>query len=121
MSKVIINNDTPEVLAQLKKRRNIYTIAWACLLVIGGFSGAIPTVGTIITWIFFVLWGIAAGLGMACINQIRYIKSGGRKQGGGLWWLILLILGMIIVPIITVQITVRIKPLAEKVMGVKFE
>ncbi len=121
MSRLVIDNETPEVLARLKKRRNIYTIAWACLLVIGGCIGVIPTVGNILAWIFFVLWGIAAGFGMACINVIRHIKSGGRKGGGGLWWWALLIFGMIIVPFITVVITSRVRPLAEKVMGVKFE
>lgn len=110
-----------EVIATLKKRRNIYTIVCACLIVVGGLCGAIPQFGGIICGVFMVLWGIAAGLGMLCINTMRYTLSQGRKQGGGLWWLLLLIFGLIIVPIVTVTIVRHIKPLASLALGVVFE
>ena len=67
------------------KRRNIYTIVTAVILVAGGLCGAIPTVGPIISGVAMIIWGIFAGYGMLAINHLRYIKSGGREQGGGLW------------------------------------
>lgn len=109
-----------EVIATLKKRRAIYTIACACLIIIGGLCGAIPQFGPIICGIFIVLWGIAAGLGMLCINTMRYTISHGRTQGGGLWWLLLLIFGIIVVPILTVVIVRNIRPLASLALGVTF-
>lgn len=116
-----MNNDTQEAIATLKKRRNIYTIICACLILTGGFCGAIPEVGGIICGIFMVLWGIFAGWGMLCINTMRYTQSGGRKQGGGLWWLLLLIFGIIVIPVITVTVTRRIRAFAEKITGVVIE
>ena len=119
MGNVIINNDTDQVIATLKKRRNVYTIVCACIIVAGGLCGAIPTVGGIICGIAMIVWGIFAGWGMLCINTMRYMQSGGRKQGGGLWWLLLLIFGIIVIPVLTVSATRHIRPLAEKILGVE--
>ncbi len=96
MGNFIVNNGNADVIAVLKKRRNIYTVICACIIVAGGCCGAIPAVGGIICGISMVVWGIFAGWGMLCINHLRYIQSGGRKQGGGLWWLLLLIFGIIV-------------------------
>lgn len=115
------NSQDDEVLAVLKKRRNIYTIITVVLLVIGGTCGVIPVIGWYLSTAMLVLEGIAAGLAMFCINNYRYIKSGGTKQGGGLWWLLLFIFGFIVMPIITVFICRHIRPLAEKVLGVTIE
>lgn len=109
-----------EVLNVLKKRRNIYTVIFAVLLVIGGVCGVIPAVGWYLSMVMLVLWGVFAGLGMLCINYYRYVKSNGRKQGGGLWWLILFVFGLFIVPLITVVICNHVSPLAQKVLGVEF-
>lgn len=121
MGNVIINNDTDQVIATLKKRRNVYTLVCACIIVAGGLCGAIPTVDGIICGIAMIVWGIFAGWGMLCINTMRYIQSGGRKQGGGLWWLLLLIFGIIVIPVLTVFATGHIRPLAEKILGVEVE
>lgn len=115
------NHGNEEVLKILQKRRNIYTIIFAVLLVVGGTCGIIPVVGWYLSMAAFVLCGVFAGLGMLCINYYRYEKSGGRKQGGGLWWALLFIFGMFIVPLLTVVICNHCLPLAEKVLGVKFE
>lgn len=121
MGHLITSTGTEEAIAMMKKRRNLYTILWACLLVAGGLCGAIPEIGSIISGICLIICGIFAGYGMLCINTIRYTQSGGRKQGGGIWWLILFIFGLIVMPLITVVITRKIKPLAEKIMGVELE
>lgn len=65
-----------EVLAILKKRRNIYTVIMVIMLVIGGTCGVIPVIGWYLSMAMMVLWGIFAGLGMLCINYYRYTKSG---------------------------------------------
>lgn len=109
-----------EVLQVLKKRRNIYTIIFVVLLVIGGVCGSIPVVGWYLSCAMLVLSGIFAGLGMLSINYYRYVKTNGRKQGGGIWWLLLFIFGLIVVPLITVVIVRNIRPLAQKVLGVEF-
>ena len=114
------NHGDNEVLQTLKKRRNIYTIIFAVLLVIGGTCGVIPVVGWYLSMAMMVLWGIFAGLGMLCINYYRFEKSGGVKQGGGLWWVLLFIFGLFIIPFLTVFICNHCSPLAEKVLGVKF-
>lgn len=111
--------DKAECLATLKKRRNIYTIVFAVLLVAGGLCGVIPVVGWYLTIAMTVLWGIFAGLGMLCINYYRYNKTNGEKQGGGLWWFLLFLFGLIVIPMLTVLICNHIKPLAEKLLGVK--
>lgn len=121
MKNKIVNNDTNQAIAIMKKRRNIYTVLWACLLVVGGCCGVIPAVGMTISWICLILCGIFAGCGMLCINYIRYTQSGGRKQGGGLWWIIFFIFGLIVIPLISVVLTRKIRPLAEKILGVELE
>ena len=55
MGNVIIHNDTDQVVATLKKRRNVYTIVCACIIVAGGLCGAIPTVGGIICGIAMIV------------------------------------------------------------------
>lgn len=114
------NQNNDEVLKTLAKRRNIYTIIFVVLLVIGGVCGVIPVVGWYLSMAMLVLWGIFAGLGMLCINYYRYEKSGGTKKGGGLWWLLLFIFGLFIIPVITVFICNHCSPLAQKVLGVQF-
>ncbi len=114
------NQDNGEVLKILAKRRNIYTVIFVVLLVIGGVCGAVPVVGWYLSMAMFVLWGIFAGLGMLCINYYRYVKSGGIKKGGGLWWLLLFVFGMFIVPLLTVVIVNHCSPLAQKILGVEF-
>lgn len=108
-----------EVLQTLKKRRNIYTVIFAVLLFLGGVSGAIPVAGWYISTVLLVLCGVFSGFAMFCINCYRYTKSGGRKQGGGIWWLLLFIFGLIVIPVITVLIVRNIRPIAEKVLGVE--
>lgn len=115
------NHGDEGVLKTLKKRRNIYTIVFIIALIIGGTCGVIPAVGWYLSMAMMVVWGIFAGLGMFCINCYRYEKSGGRKQGGGLWWAILFVLGLFIVPLLTVVICNHCTPLAEKVLGVTVE
>lgn len=113
-------SETQEVIDTLAKRRNIYTIVMVVLLFVSGFCGIIPTVGYYISIVAMIFCGIFAGYAMYAINNLRNIKTGGRKQGGGLWWWLLLIFGLIVIPILTVVITNKITPLAEKVLGVKF-
>lgn len=115
-----VNGGNEDVLKTLAKRRNIYTIIFVVLLVIGGVCGVIPVVGWYLSWVMFVLWGVFAGLGMLCINYYRYEKSNGRKSGGGLWWALLFIFGMFIVPVLTVVICNHCRPLAQKVLGCEF-
>ena len=116
----VTNTEEQAVLKTLAKRRNIYTLIFVVLLIAGGVCGVIPVVGWYISIAMLVLWGVFAGLGMLCINYYRYTKSGGRKQGGGLWWLLLFVFGPFIVPLLTVVICNRIEPLAQKVLGVEF-
>lgn len=108
----------PVLLRQLEKRRNVYTIVWAVLFLLFCITGWISST---VSGICFVLMGLSAGCGLLAINHYRYYKSGGRKKGGGLWWLLLLLFGGIIVPWLTVVLTAKIKPLAELILGVKFE
>lgn len=115
------NSGNEEVLKTLKKRRNIYTIIFIVLLVIGGTCGVIPKIGWYLSMVMLVLWGIFAGLGMLCINYYRYEKSGGRKQGGGLWWLLLFVFGLFVIPLITVVVCNHCTPLAQKVLGVTIQ
>ena len=114
------STEDKEVLKTLAKRRNIYTIIFVVLLIVGGTCGVIPVVGWDLSMAMLVLWGVFAGMGMLCINYYRFVKSGGRKQGGGIWWILLFIFGMIIIPVLTVFICNRIKPLGEKVTGLVF-
>lgn len=109
-----------EVLSTLAKRRNIYTIVFIVLLVIGGVCGVIPVVGWYLSMAMMVLWGIFAGLGMLCINYYRFEKSNGKKRGGGLWWALLFIFGLFLIPVLTVVICNHIPPLAQKILGVEF-
>ena len=109
------------VLKTLKKRRNIYSLIVLGLVVVGGVCGAlIPDIGLFVMLGFAVVWGIFAGFAMMCINNYRYQKSGGRKQGGGLWWGLLFIVGLIIVPLITVVLCNKSKFIAQKILGVVF-
>lgn len=109
---------TEQSLKVIAKRRNLYTILWAVSLVIGGTCGVIPAVGWYLSMAMMFLWGVFAGLGMVCINHYRFIKSEGRKQGGGLWWFMLFILGLIIIPVLTVWICNRSAKIVSKIIGV---
>ena len=115
------DSENEEVLNILKKRRNIYTIIFVVLLVIGGTCGVIPVIGWYLSIAMLVLWGIFAGFGMLCINCYRYEKSGGQKQGGGLWWILLFVFGMFILPLLTVVVCYHCRPLAQKILGVKLQ
>lgn len=115
---VNLTRDPQAAVGKMKKRRNLYTIIFVCILLAGGFCGAIPYAGAVISGIALVVWGIFAGCGMFCINNIRYIESDGRKKGGGLWWLLLLVFGIIVIPILTVFILSKIDALAKLVLGV---
>ncbi len=115
-----LSTNDKEVLKTLAKRRNIYTIIFVVFLVAGGTCGVIPTIGWYLSMAFMVLWGVFAGLGMLCINYSRFVKSGGRKQGGGLWWLILFVFGLFVIPVLTVFVCNHCSPLAQKVLGVTF-
>lgn len=116
----VSNSEQQEVLKTLAKRRNIYTIIFVVLLVIGGVCGVIPVIGWYLSMAMLVLWGIFAGFGMLCINYYRYTKSNGQKQGGGLWWLLLFVFGLFVIPLLTVIVCNHVSPLAEKILGVKF-
>lgn len=113
------NNPNQEVLNIMLKRRNIYTIIFAVLLVLGGVSGIIPVVGWYISTAALILSGIFAGFGMFCINNYRIQKSNGAKEGGGLWWWGLFICGLIVIPVLTVFILRHVTALAEKILGVE--
>lgn len=115
------DQEKEEVLRTLAKRRNVYTVVFVALLVVGGCCGIIPTIGWYISIAMGVLWGVFAGLGMLCINYYRYTKTDGRKQGGGLWWLLLFVFGLFIIPLLTVVICNHCTPLARKVLGVEFQ
>lgn len=115
MYKTYNQNQVEPILKKLKRRRNAYTIAFAVFLVIGGFIGIVSWYASMAC---LILWGIAAGLAMYCINNIRYIASGGTKKGGGLWWALLFVFGMFIIPVITVQICAHVSPLSKLVLGV---
>lgn len=112
-------NNNEEILARLKKRRNLYTLLWVgCFL--GLFTAMIPgIIGEALSYLFIIGMGICAGCGMFCINNYRYIKSCGAKKGGGLWWIALLIFGFIIIPIVVAFLLSKVRILGELVIGVK--
>ena len=58
------STEDKEVLKTLAKRRNIYTIIFVVLLIVGGTCGVIPVVGWYLYMAMLVLWGVFAGLGM---------------------------------------------------------
>ena len=116
-----VDSEQELVLKRLAKRRNIYTIIFVLCLVAGGLCGLIPAIGWYITIAMLVVWGIFAGFGMLCINYYRYEKSGGTKQGGGLWWFLLFLFGLFVIPVLTVVICNKIRPLAELILGVKLQ
>lgn len=111
------DSERDEVLKTLQKRRNIYSIIFAILLAIGLVGQLIPVVGYYLMIIGIIGADIFAGLAMYCINNYRFQKSNGAKKGGGLLWWVLNILGLIIIPFITIWIVNKNKKLASKVLG----
>ncbi len=114
----ISNMSQDDILRTIRKRRNIYIILWAVSLIGGALLGLIPVVGSYITLVALIICGVFAGLGMICINNYRYIKTGGRKSGGGLLWIFLLIFGLIIIPFLTAAIFGRIDSVVDKIVGI---
>ncbi len=116
-----IQSEQEVALRQLLKRRNLYTVLFVIALLGGGTLGIIPAIGWYVSAALLAVAGIFAGLGLYCINCYRYTKSNGAKKGGGLWWWILFLFGLIFIPAITVFIVGRIRPLAEKLLGVELK
>lgn len=114
------NNE--EILQKLKKRRNFFTLlvvgCFVCIIIAGFIPGGI---GDVLGTLFCVCIGLCAGCGMLCINQYRYEKTCGVKKGGGLWWIALLIFGLIVVPFITVVVCSKVRRLGELIIGMKVE
>lgn len=57
------------------------------------------------------------GLAIFCYNNYAILKSRGRNDGNGLWRLLMMLWGLIIIPIIEVQACARIEALGNKVLG----
>lgn len=116
-----LQGEQKEVMKQLLKMRNLYTVLFLVTFIAGAATAAIPAVGYYIMAVLLVLSGFFAGMGMLSINCYRYTKTNGAKQGGGLWWWCLFLFGFIILPLITVVVVRNIRPLAGKLLGVVFE
>lgn len=122
----LTNEEKEEILATIKKRSKTYTIISLIFCAVGlTLFFALPALGIIIPFVSIiytvclVVWGITDGCAVYCINNYRYIESDGTKQGGGVAWVLLLILGVIIFPIIVVAILSKSKKLSGLVLGVK--
>lgn len=57
------------------------------------------------------------GLAIFCYNNLAYIESRGRNNGNGLFRLVLMLWGLIIIPIIEVQVLSRADKLGNSVLG----
>lgn len=57
------------------------------------------------------------GFCIFCYNNLSLIKSRGRSNGSDIWRFILLVYGLIIIPIIVVQLCAHIDSLGLKVLG----
>ena len=115
----------------ITKRRNIYMLAWLIAFAVAfglnilnstvfnteAMLGAYNVV-LIIIGICGLASAICASLVVWCINNIRMVKTDGRKGGGGLLWILFLLLGGIIIPIIIVWILRKVAPkLGYKAIG----
>ena len=69
----------------------------------------------------YLIWGTCAGLAVYCINNYRYFNTNGQKQGGGIVWVLLLVFGLFLLPLLVVFVCNKFLSLAELVLGVKFE
>ena len=123
-----MNNLTEEekqdILDTIKKRGKIYTIISLIFCAVGlTLYFALPALGIIIPYVSIIytvcllVWGITDGCAVFCVNNYRMVKSDGQKEGGGPIWLLLMILGVFIFPIIVVAILSRSKKLAGAVLG----
>ncbi len=70
----------------------------------------------LISLIPIVNW-VTMGLCIFCYNNLAILKSRGRNTGNGLWRLILLVYGLIIFPLLIIQLCAKIDSLGNKVLG----
>lgn len=60
---------------------------------------------------------VTIGFAVFCYNNLSYIKSRGRSQGNGLVRLILLLWGLLIIPLIVVNICAKADSFGNKILG----
>ena len=118
----LTDEEIEQISGLIKKRRRAYILAWFISFALAvGFnilSGVFEMEALlIVAGICSLASAICASLVVWCINNIRAVESRFTKQGGGLLWLLFIILGGIILPIIIVWILRKAEKLGFKAMG----
>lgn len=120
----LTDEDIEIIVDTIKKRRRKYILAWVICIAIAVVFNILAGVleldaMVIVAGLGSLASAICASLVVWCINNIRFFESRGAKQGGGLLWILFIILGGIILPIIIVWILRKAENLGLKALGIK--